>query len=52
MIEKIRNIKGTKDLLPNETFIWQELEKKIHHFNQQFGYKEIRTPVFEESSLF
>ena len=51
-MNKIRNIKGTKDLLPDETFIWQELENKIHHFNQKFGYKEIRTPAFEESSLF
>ena len=51
-MKKIRNIKGTKDLLPDETFIWQKLEEKIHHFNQQFGYKEIRTPAFEESDLF
>ena len=51
-MNKIRNIKGTKDLLPDTTFIWQELEKKIHHFNQKFGYKEIRTPAFEESDLF
>jgi len=51
-MNKIRNIKGTKDLLPDETFIWQEIEEKIHHFNQQFGYKEIRTPAFEESDLF
>ena len=51
-MNKIRNIKGTKDLLPDETFIWQELENKIHHFNQRFGYKEIRTPAFEESHLF
>ena len=51
-MNKIRNIKGTKDLLPDETFIWQELENKIHHFNQKFGYQEIRTPVFEQSNLF
>ena len=51
-MNKIRNIKGTKDLLPQETAIWQKLEKKIHHFNQKFGYKEIRTPAFEESALF
>jgi len=38
-MKTIRNIKGTKDLLPDETFVWQELEQKIHYFNQQFGYK-------------
>ena len=51
-MKKIRNIKGTKDLLPNETYIWQQLEQKIHRFSQKFGYKEIRTPMFEESALF
>ena len=50
-MNKIRNIKGTKDLLPNETYIWQQLEQKIHRFSQQFGYKEIRTPSFENTDL-
>ena len=34
----LRNIKGTKDLLPNETYSWQNLESCIHNFCQQFGY--------------
>ena len=48
----IRNIKGTKDLLPKDTYAWQNLESYIHHFCQKFGYSEIRTPVFEESIVF
>jgi len=48
----VRNIKGTKDLLPKDTYTWQQLEKYIHKFSEQFGYKEIRTPLFEESILF
>ena len=28
----IKNIKGTKDILPNETDLWQYVELKIHHF--------------------
>ena len=48
----IRNIKGSKDLLPTDTLQWQQLEKAIHAFTQKFGYKEIRTPIFEESILF
>ena len=51
-MEKIRNIKGTKDLLPIDTVLWQYLENKIHHFTQSFGYQEIRTPVFENTKLF
>ena len=51
-MKKINTLKGKKDLLPNETSIWRELEQKIHAFIGQFGYQEIRTPVFEESKLF
>ena len=51
-MEKIRNIKGTKDLLPPDTTHWQYLEKKIHAFIKSFGYQEIRTPIFEETRLF
>ena len=51
-MEIIRNIKGTKDILPQDSFIWQTLAARIHSFNQSFGYKEIKTPAFEESSLF
>ena len=48
----IRNIKGSKDLLPGDTIQWQKVENLIHDFTQKFGYKEIRTPIFEESILF
>ena len=48
----IRNIKGTKDILPNETELWQYIEKQIHAFLKKFGYAEIRTPIFEETNLF
>ena len=48
----IRNIKGSKDLLPSDVCNWQTLESAIHNFTKKFGYKEIRTPIFEESSLF
>jgi len=48
----IKNIKGTKDILPNETDLWQYVELKIHHFFKKYGYKEIRTPSFEDSALF
>jgi len=32
----VRNIKGTKDLLPKDTYTWQQLEKYIHKFIEQF----------------
>ena len=48
----IRNIKGTKDLLPNDTAKWRFIESKIHKIVNSYGYGEIRTPVFESTDLF
>ena len=48
----LRNIKGTKDLLPHDTIHWREVENIIHHFMAVHGYGEIRTPVFEPTKLF
>ncbi len=48
----IRNIKGTKDRLPDETVQWRWLETHLHRFMASFGYGEIRTPVFENTELF
>lgn len=47
-----RSIKGTKDILPSETPLWQYAEQIIRDVFRQFNYKEIRTPVFETTSLF
>ena len=48
----IRNIKGTKDLLPHDTVKWRFIESKIHKFLNSYGYGEIRTPIFESTDLF
>lgn len=47
-----RAIKGTKDILPAETSRWQFVEQTIRDVFHQFNYKEIRTPIFEQTSLF
>lgn len=47
-----RTIKGTHDILPVDTDIWQYLEKIIHRVCSQYGYREIRTPIFEDTGLF
>ena len=51
MVE-FRNIKGTHDLLPDDLRIWQKVQSKIYYIMQQYGYKEIRTPAFENTELF
>jgi histidyl-tRNA synthetase len=49
---KFRTIKGTKDILPEETAAWQHVESVIRHVMQAFNYQEIRTPLFEQTGLF
>lgn len=44
--------KGTKDVTPEESYIWQYIEEKARTIAHTFGYREIRTPVFEHTELF
>ena len=45
-------IKGTKDVLPNDVHKNQYIEATALDIASKFGYKEIRTPVFEHTELF
>ena len=44
--------RGTKDVLPSESYKWHYLERIIREITELFGYKEVRTPVFEHTELF
>ncbi len=44
--------KGTKDVLPAEVYKWQYIESIMRQTAYNYGYKEIRTPVFEHTELF
>ncbi len=48
----INTVRGMKDLLPPETFLWLRVEKRIRNHFLSRGYLEIRTPVLEKSELF
>ena len=48
----LKNIKGTKDISAEESYIWQYIENYIHNFCDSFGYSEVRTPTFENTELF
>jgi len=50
--ETIQSIKGTKDILPNQSHGWQALKVIIRSTMNNYGYKEIRTPAFERTELF
>src|SRR5580693_5583022 len=48
----IRAIKGTRDLLPPDTAVWNRVERIAHEVFQVYNFHEIRTPIFEETQLF
>ena len=44
--------KGTKDVLPEQSYQWQFLEARIREIVKKYGFLEARTPVFEHTELF
>jgi histidyl-tRNA synthetase len=49
---KIKAVRGTRDILPDEIPAWRTLEQAAQQLLARYGYREIRTPVFEETELF
>lgn len=45
-------IRGTQDVLPAESYKWQHIEQTALSIARDFGYREMRTPVFEHTVLF
>jgi histidyl-tRNA synthetase len=51
-VKGVRAVKGTKDILPDEVHAWQKIEATAHELFDTYGYREIRTPIFEPTELF
>ncbi|HUY13679.1 MAG TPA: histidine--tRNA ligase [Terriglobia bacterium] len=51
-IQPIRSVKGTRDLLPPETGLWQRVEDEARAVFAVYNFREIRTPVIESTALF
>ncbi len=51
-IQPIRSVKGTRDLLPPETGLWQRVEDEARSVFAVYNFREIRTPVLEPTALF
>ena len=49
---KFQAIKGTRDLLPPETELWNRVEQNAREVFATFGFGEIRSPIFEPTDLF
>src|SRR5580692_10857208 len=48
----IKAVRGTRDLLPPETALWNFVEATVRDVFRVYNFHEIRTPVFEETQLF
>lgn len=48
----IRAIKGTRDILPPQSYLWNRVEAVARDVFRRYNYEEIRTPIFEETALF
>lgn len=44
--------RGTNDILPGEVEVWQRVEETVAEVMRAYGYREIRTPIFEHTELF
>jgi histidyl-tRNA synthetase len=48
----LKAVRGTRDLLPPETAIWNRIEAVARSVFERYNFGEIRTPVFEDTGLF
>jgi histidyl-tRNA synthetase len=51
-LQPIRSVKGTRDLLPFETWRWQKVEDEARGVFRAYNFQEIRTPLLERTELF
>src|SRR6202167_3938726 len=48
----IKAVRGTRDLLPPETALWNFVESAVRDVFRAYNFQEIRTPIFEATELF
>src|SRR5437588_8409662 len=48
----IKAVKGTRDILPPASSVWNHVEAAAREVFRTYNYHEIRTPIFEETALF
>ena len=52
MAKLIQRPKGTQDVIPSTAYKWHTVEHVVSDAAARFGFKEIRTPVFEDTGLY
>lgn len=48
----IKAVRGTRDLLPPDTGLWNRVDAVVRDVFQRYNFHEIRTPIFEDTALF
>ncbi|WP_322527797.1 histidine--tRNA ligase [Salinicola sp. LHM] len=52
MSNKLQAIRGMNDLLPDQSPAWQYVERQLRSLVDRYDYREIRTPIVEQTALF
>ncbi len=52
MAQQIKVIRGMHDILPEHINVWHQLEDSYRQLVESYGYRQIRTPIIEKTSLF
>lgn len=52
MFNGIKAIRGMNDILPHESYLWSHFELKVQQWLAAYGYRNIRTPIVEQTDLF
>jgi len=52
LAQNIASIKGMNDILPDQTSYWRYVERLLIRWAQNYGYREIRFPILEQTALF
>ncbi|MGA8288685.1 MAG: histidine--tRNA ligase, partial [Acidobacteriaceae bacterium] len=50
-MSQIKAVRGTRDLLPPETELWNRVEATARRVFERYAFGEIRTPIFEDTQL-
>lgn len=52
MANGVKAIRGMNDILPDESYLWTYFEQTVQRWLAAYGYRNIRTPIVEQTDLF
>ena len=52
MANGVKAIRGMNDILPDESYLWAHFEQTVQRWLAAYGYRNIRTPIVEQTDLF